>query len=92
MFSSAMKTIVAAISVSISGGNHSASGTKPNAEAISVIECATVNDVTMMMSGRSRRNGMTRQARNSRWSVPSRMCQNPSTMKRSTAWCQRGSR
>ena len=33
-----------AISVSISGGNHSASGTKPKAEAISEIECATVND------------------------------------------------
>ena len=66
MFSNAIYTMVTAISVSISGGNHSASGTKPNAEAISEIECATVNDVTMITSGRSRRNGITRQSRNSR--------------------------
>ena len=92
MFSSAISTMVAAISISISGGNHSASGAKPNAEANSVIEWAIVNEVTMMISGRSRRTGMTRQARNRRWSVPSRMCQKPSTTNRSTAWYQRGSR
>ena len=46
----------------------------PNADASSVIECATVNAVAISTSGRSRRNGITRQARNSRWSVPSRMC------------------
>ena len=39
--------MVTAISVSISGGNQSASGTKPKAAAISEIECATVNEVTM---------------------------------------------
>ena len=83
--------MVTAISVSISGGNQSASGAKPKAEAISVIECATVKEVTITTSGRSRRNGMTRQARNSRWSVPSRMCQKPDTTKLSAAWCQRGS-
>ncbi len=49
MFSIAMNTMVAAIRVSISGGNHSASGARPNAEANSVIECATVNAVTMMI-------------------------------------------
>ena len=66
MFSSAMYTIDTAISVSMSGGNQSASGAKPNADAISVTECATVNDVTMMTSCRNWRNGMTRQNRNSR--------------------------
>ena len=66
MFSSAMMTMVTAISVSISGGNHSASGTKPNAAATSEIECPTVNDVTMITSGRNRRNGITRQNKNSR--------------------------
>src|SRR6266487_250843 len=63
--------MVTAISVSMSGGNQSASRTNPKAEAISEIECPTVNAVTMMTSGRSRRNGITRQHRNSRWSVPS---------------------
>jgi len=58
--------MVTAISVSMSGGNQSASGTNPKAEAISEIECPTVNAVTMMTSGRSRRNGITRQHRNSR--------------------------
>ena len=37
----------------MSGGNHSASGARPNAEAISVIECATVNAVTITTSARS---------------------------------------
>ena len=50
-----MNTIVAAIRVSINGGNHKASGTNPKAEAMSEIEWATVNEVTTMMSGRSRR-------------------------------------
>ena len=40
------------------------------ADAISVIECATVNDVTIAISGRSLRNGITRQNTNSRWSMP----------------------
>ena len=57
MFSNAMYTIDSAISVSTSGGNHSAAGASPSAEAISVIECATVNAVMIAMSGRSRRNG-----------------------------------
>ena len=47
MFSNAMYTIDSAISTSISGGNQSASGARPLADAISVIECATVNDVTI---------------------------------------------
>ena len=38
----------------------------PNAEAISVTECATVNDVITITSGRSLRNGITRHNRNSR--------------------------
>ena len=42
-----------------------------------MIECATVNEVTTATSARKRRNGMTRQSRNSRWSVPSRMCRKP---------------
>ena len=54
----------AAISVSISGGNHSASGAKLKADAISVIECATVNAVTTKTRGRNRRNGITRHSRN----------------------------
>ena len=71
--------------VSTSGGNHSASGARSKAEAISVIECATVNAVTTSTSGRKRRNGITRQSRNSRWSVPSRMWTNPSSTNRSAA-------
>ena len=74
-----------AISVSMSGGNHSASGASSKAEAISVIECATVNAVTTTTSGRKRRNGMTRQSRNSRWSMPSRMWRKPSLTKRQAA-------
>ena len=35
------------MNVSISGGNHSASGARLKAEAISVIECAMVNAVTI---------------------------------------------
>ena len=44
MFSSAIYTMDVAISVSMSGGNHSASGARLYADAIRVIECATVND------------------------------------------------
>ena len=62
-----------------------------NAEAMSVIEWATVKAVTTAASGRRRRNGMTRQNRNSRWSMPSRMWKKPSLVNRSAAWCQRGS-
>ena len=62
-----------------------------NAEAMRVIEWATVKAVTTATSGRSRRNGITRQNRNSRWSMPSRMWKKPSLVKRSAAWCQRGS-
>ncbi len=80
-----MYTIETAISVSMSGGNHSASGAMSYADAMSVTECATVNAVTMGMSARNRRNGITRQNRNSRWSVPSRMWKNPSRTKPSAA-------
>ena len=38
----------------------------PYAEAMSVIECAAVNAVTTTNSERKRRNGITRQNRNSR--------------------------
>ena len=79
------RTIDMAISVSTSGGNHNASGAKSNAEAISVTECAIVNEVTMAISGRIRRNGITRQARNSRWSIPSRMWSKPRPMNRKAA-------
>ncbi len=41
----------------MSGGNQSADGAMPNAEAISVIECAAVKAVTTPTSGRMRRNG-----------------------------------
>ena len=58
-----MYTIDAAISTSMSGGNQSASGAKPAADAMSVIECATVNAVTIATSGRIRRNGITRHSR-----------------------------
>ena len=63
--------MVAAISVSISGRNQSASGTKPKAAAISEIEWASVKAVTRITSGRRRRKGRTRQSRNRRWSMPS---------------------
>src|SRR5207237_1217622 len=66
MFSSAMYTMDAAMSVSMSGGNQSASGARSYADARSVIEWAMVNDVTTNTSGRSRRNGITRHSRNSR--------------------------
>ncbi len=66
MFSSAMYTIETAISVSMSGGNQSAFGANPNADAISVIECATVNDVMTATSGRTRLMGTTRHSTNSR--------------------------
>src|SRR5262249_33054548 len=78
--------MVTAISVSMSGGKQSASGTNPKAEAIREIECPTVNEVTMMTSGRSRRNGITEQHRNSRGSGPLRMWQKPDNTKRSGAW------
>ena len=51
-----------------------------------------MNAVTMIARGLNFRNGMTRQARNSRWSVPSRMCSKPIATNRNAAWCQRGSR
>ena len=85
MFSSAMYTMESAISASMSGGNQSASGASPIADAMSVIECATVNDVMMATSGLIFLNGMTRQKMNSRWSMPFRMCANPSSMNRSAA-------
>ena len=66
-------------------------GAMSNADAMSVIEWATVKAVTTATSGRRRRNGITRQNRNSRWSMPSRMWKKPSLVKRSAAWCQRGS-
>ena len=91
MFSNAIQTIDAAISVSTRGGNQRASGASSNADAISVTEWAAVNDVTMAARGRSRRNGITRQARNSRWSVPSRMCSKPRATNRRAAWSHRGS-
>ena len=77
MFSSAMKTIEAAISISMSGGNHSALGASPITDATRVIECATVKAVTTETSGQKRRSGMTRQSRKRRWSTPSRMCAKP---------------
>ena len=83
--------IESAISVSMSGGNHNALGARPKADAISVMECAMVKDVMIRMSGRHRRNGITRQRMNSRWSVPSRICRNPSSTNRNAAWYQRGS-
>ena len=46
--------------VSTRGGNQSESGARSYADAISVTECAIVNDVTTTMSERRRRNGMTR--------------------------------
>ena len=55
-----------AIKVSIKGGNHDTAGARSNADAISVIECAIVNEVTIATSGRNRRKGMIRQKRNSR--------------------------
>ena len=42
-----------AIRVSTRGGNQSASGPKPKADAMSVIECATVNEVTTRTRARS---------------------------------------
>src|SRR5216117_3919747 len=75
-FSIAMYRMEIAISVSMRGGNHSASGPRLYAEAISVIECATVNEVTSSTSCPNLRNGITKQSRNSRWSVPSRMWKN----------------
>ena len=66
MFSNAMYRIETAINVSISGGNHSASGPRLKAEAISVIECATVNEVTMATKARNRRKGMIKQKRKSK--------------------------
>ena len=50
----------------MSGGNHSPSGATLYTEAMSVIECATVNEITTASSERTRRNGMTRQNRNRR--------------------------
>ena len=65
MFSNAMYRIDSAISVSMSGANQSAVGARPRVDAMSVIECATVNDVMTAISGRSRRNGITRHRRKS---------------------------
>ena len=66
MFSSAMYTMDVAMSTSTSGGNQSAVGVKPIAEATSVIEWAIVNAVTTPTSGRSARIGSTRQSTNSK--------------------------
>ena len=92
MFSSAMYRIETATSVSISGGNHRASGAKPRADAISVIEWATVNAVTTPTSGPKRRNGTTRANRKRRWSMPSKMWRKPSLAKDRKACSQLGSR
>ena len=80
-----MKTIESAIRVSMSGGNQSALGARPIEAAIRVIECATVNDVTMGTSAQKLRKGTTKQKRKSRWSRPSRMCSKPRTTKRNAA-------
>ena len=63
-----------AISASMSGGNQRALGVIPIAEAMSVMECATVNAVMIATSGRIRRKGITRQKTKSKWSIPPRMC------------------
>ena len=73
IFSNAMKTIESAISVSISGGNQRTLGASPRAEAINVIECAIVKEVTIGTNAQKLLNGTTRQNRKSRWSIPSRM-------------------
>ena len=80
------------MSVSTSGGNQSVFGAMSYADAMRVTEWATVNPVTIGTSAQNRRNGITRQSRNSRWSIPSRMCSKPETTKFQAAWCQRGSR
>ena len=56
-----------------------------------VIECATVNEVTIGISARARRKGITRHSRNNRWSMPSRIWKKPRPTKRSAAWCHLGS-
>ena len=79
MFSMAMYTMESATSVSTSGGNHSASGARPKADAIRVIEWATVKAVTTGTRLRKRRSGSTRQRMKSRWSSPERMWMKPSS-------------
>ena len=66
MFSTAMYTMDSAINTSTKGGNHSASGANPVADATNVIECAMVNAVTTPTSGRTARMGSTRHSTNSR--------------------------
>ena len=87
-----MKTMDAAMSVSIRGGNQSALGAMPSTEAPSVIEWAAVKAVTTETRGQKRRIGITRQSRKRRWSMPFRMWAKPSTTKRRKAWCHLGSR
>ena len=55
-----------AISTSTSGGNQSAVGAKPSADATSVTEWATVKAVLTPTSGRTARLGSTRQRTNNR--------------------------
>jgi hypothetical protein len=66
MFSSAMYRMEAAMRVSTSGENHRAPGARPTAEAMRVIECATVKPVTTGISPLTLRKGITRQRMKSR--------------------------
>ncbi len=52
--------------VSTSGENHRAPGARPTAEAMRVIECATVKPVTTGISPLTLRKGITRQRMKSR--------------------------
>jgi len=84
MFQAPYGDDVTAISVSISGGNHSPSGAKPaRPRAISVIEWANGETrVTITTSGRNLRNERSPGTPGTgRWSVPSRMCQKPEMTK-----------
>ena len=67
----------AAIRVSTNTGNQAPAGVTPYAAAMSVTECATVNEVTTSRRLRNRRKGMMTHSRNSRWSMPPRIWKNP---------------
>ena len=53
---------------------------QPSVANVSVIECATVNAVTVFTSMRQSRTISISEATNSKWSKPKRMCSMPLTI------------
>ena len=77
--------------VSTKGGNQRPDGTVPSADAMSVIEWATVNAVITIINERILRQGNIRHKINNKWSIPMKMCSTPELTNRESAFSQDGS-